>query len=246
VSVLEFNGVSKVFTRGQRPRTVLDEVSFEVNRGDCIALHGLNRSGKSTLLRLAVGADRPTSGSVLYEGEDYAKLGERHADLLRTEIAWIPATIDLRRELTILEQVALACYLDSRRIATANEMALAALAMAGIERCAEARISELSDGELRLAAIAQAIVKRPRLLVADDPADNLDRNERDRVLELLRRCANELGTAVLFSAPHADQTLRSSWLMHLSGGKLIVPSPPEPAEVIPLRPRKTGQGYARA
>lgn len=246
MSVLEFKGVSRVYTRGPRPKTVFADVSFCVERGDCIALFGSNRSGKSTLLRLAVGADLPTSGSVLYEGGSYESLGERHADLLRSEIAWLPAAPDLQRGLSILEQVALARYLTSRNIASANDDARQALVMAGIEGCAQAYVSELSTGELRLAAIAEAIVKRPRLLVADDPAVDLDADERRRVLELLRRCASELGSAVLFSATHADQTLATTWFMRLSAGRLVVPSPPQKAEVIALSSRRKEAGRAHA
>ena len=246
VSVLEFKGVSRVYVRGARAKSVLADISFSIERGDCIALYGANRSGKSTLLRLAVGADSPTAGSVLYGGEPFAEIGERHADLLRSEIAWIPATPDLRPELSVLEQVALARYLTSRDIGRATAEAEEALAMAGIEDCAASRPPQLSTGELRLAALAQGIVKRPRLLVADDPAADLDPDERERVLTLLRRSASELSTAVLYSATQADQTLASTWLMRLSAGRLIVPEPQPEAEVITLASRKRGGARAHA
>ena len=217
--VLELKDVGKVFTRGERLVVALDRASFSVNGGDCVALYGTSRSGKSTLLRLAAGAEAPTSGSVRYQGEDLGGMSERtRSSLLRAEIAWVPASLDFQPGLTVLEQVALAGYLQSRSYARVKDTARAALRAAGIEQCAGAQVSELSDGELRLTGIAQAIVKQPRLLLADEPATNLDPVERDRVLELLRACAIERGSAVLFSATHADETLKSTWLVRLDGG----------------------------
>jgi ABC-type lipoprotein export system ATPase subunit len=238
--VLALKSAGKVFTRGKRMVVALDRVSLTVDGGDCVALYGTSRSGKSTLLRLAAGAETPTSGVVLYDGQDLNGLGERRrASLLRSEVAWVPASFDFHPGLSVLEQVALSKYLGSRDFARSKHEARNALKTAGIEHCADAAPPELSDGELRLTAIAQAIVKRPRLLLADEPATNLDPVERDRMLDLLRTCASERGAAVLFSATHADETLRSTWLVRLDCGRLTVPSTPPPrGEVIEFPARK--------
>lgn len=238
--VLELEGVGKVFTRGSRLVVALDRVSLSCERGDCVAVYGTSRSGKSTLLRLAAGMETPTSGSVLYDGQDLCALSERRrSSLLRSAVAWLPASLDFQPGLNVLEQVALSSFLGSRDYARSKRAARDALSTAGIENCADAKPSELSDGELRLTGIAQAIVKQPRLLLADEPATNLDPVERDRVLDLLRACAVEHGAAVLFSATHADETLRSTWLVRLDAGRLTVPSKPSPrGEVIGFPPRK--------
>ncbi len=244
--VLELEDVGKVFTRGKRLVVALDRVSLTCGDGDCIAIYGTSRSGKSTLLRLAAGMEAPTSGSVRYDGQDLRALSERRrSSLLRSTVAWLPASLDFQPGLNVLEQVALSNYFESRDYARAKRAAREALSTAGIEHCADAKPSELSDGELRLTGIAQAIVKRPRLLLADEPATNLDPVERDRVLELLRTCAQEHGAAVLFSATHADETLRSTWLVRLDGGRLTVPSERLPrGEVIDFPSRKGGQSRA--
>lgn len=238
--LLELKSVGKVYTRGARMIVALDRASLSVDAGDCVALYGSSRSGKSTLLRLAAGAEMPTSGSVLYDHQDLRTLGERRrARLLRSEVAWMPSTLDFHRGLDILEQVALAGYVGSRNYARSKQRAKDALHTAGIEHCRDARPFELSDGELRLAGIAQAIVKRPRLLLADEPASNLDPIERDHVLELLRTCASEHDAAVLFSATHADETLRATSLARLDAGRLTVASEPPRGEVISF-PRTAG------
>ena len=229
--VLELESVGKVFARGKRVVVALDRVSLACDRGDCVAVYGTSRSGKSTLLRLAAGAEVPTSGVVLYNGQDLQGFSERRrSDLLRSEVAWLPASLDFQPGLSVLEQVALSCYFaQSGDHGRSMRAARDALSTAGIEHCAEAKPSDLSDGELRLTGIAQAIVKQPRLLLADEPASNLDPMERDRVLDLLRACALECGAAVLFSATHADETLRSTWLVRLDAGRLTVPSKPPPS-----------------
>ena len=238
--VLEFRSVGKVFARGSRLVVALDRASVVVDRGDCIAVYGSGRSGKTTLLRLAAGADAPTSGVVLYDGEDLNGLSERRrAKLLRSEVSWVPASLDFHPGLNVLEQVALSSFLGSRDFAQSKREAREALKTAQIGHCADAAPSELSDGELRLTAVAQAIVKRPRLLLADEPATSLDPVERDRVLDLLRSCAADHGAAVLFSASHADETLRSTWLVRLDAGRLTVPSTsPSHGDVIDFPSRR--------
>jgi lipoprotein-releasing system ATP-binding protein len=222
-------------------------VSLACDRGDCVAVYGTSRSGKSTLLRLAAGEESPTSGSVLYDGQDLRALGERRrSSLRRAEVAWVPTSLDFQPGSNVLEQIALSGFLRSRDWELAKRAARDALSTAGIEHCADAEPSELSDGELRLTGIAQAIVKQPRLLLADEPATNLDPVERDRVLDLLRACAQERGVAVLFSATHADETLRSTWLVRLDAGRLTVPSdPPSTGEVIDFPARSAaGDNHA--
>jgi predicted ABC-type transport system involved in lysophospholipase L1 biosynthesis ATPase subunit len=238
--VLELQDVGRVFRRGERLIVALDHVCLAVERGECVAVYGASRSGKTTLLRLAAGEETPTSGAVRYDGKDLRTLGDGwRSSLLRSEVSWVPASLDFHPGLSVLEQVALAGYVGSRNYSRSEEEAREVLKMAGLEQCLEARPCELSDGELRLTALAWAIVKRPRLLLADAPAGSLDPIERDRVLELLRVCATERGAAVLFSAAHADETLRSSRLVRLDAGRLTVPSPPPPrGEVIEFPGRR--------
>ncbi len=238
--MLEFKDVGRVFRRGARLVVALDRVCLAIERGECVAVYGASRSGKTTLLRLAAGEETPTSGSVRYEGKDLGALSERQrSSLLRSEVSWVPASLDFHPGLSVLEQVALAGYMGSRDHVRSEEEARKVLKSAGIEQCAEARPCELSDGELRLTALAQGIVKRPRLLLADVPASGLDPIERDRVLELLRGYASERGAAVLFSAVHADEALRCSRLVRLDAGRLTVPSlPPARGEIIEFPARR--------
>lgn len=246
--VLELQDVGKVFRRGARLVVALDRVCLEVERGECVVVYGASRSGKTTLLRLAAGAETPTAGTVRYDGRDLSDLGEgRRSRLVRSEVSWVPASLDVHPGLSVLEQVTLAGYLRSRDHSRSVREAREVLKSAGIEQCAEARSCELSDGELRLMALAQGIIKRPRLLLADAPASGLDPVERDRVLDLLRICAVERGATVLFSAAHADETLRAGRLVRLDAGRLTSPSlPPARGEVIEFPARRAAGGHSHA
>jgi ABC-type lipoprotein export system ATPase subunit len=242
--LVELENVGKVYARGRRLIVALDAVCLGVARGDCLAVYGSGRSGKSTLLRLVAGAEAPTAGSIHYDGQDLRALKERErARRLRSEVSLVPTTLDFYAGMSVLDQVALPVFLCSRDHDGARRRARWALSIAGVAYCADAQPGELSDGELRLAAVAQALAKRPRLLLADEPATNLDPVERDAVLDLLRSCAVEEGAAVLFTATHADETLRSTSLVRLDAGRLIVPSAPEPrGEVVALADRQVRRG----
>jgi ABC-type lipoprotein export system ATPase subunit len=224
----------------------LDRVSLAIEHGESVAIYGASRSGKTTLLRIAAGEETPTSGSVRYDGKDLSVLSEsRRSGLLRSEVSWVPASLDFHPGLSVLEQVTLVGYVGSRNHARSEAQAREVLKKAGLAQCAEARPCELSDGELRLAALAQGIVKQPCLLLADVPANGLDPIERDRVLELLRSYASECGAAVLFSVAHADEMLRCSRFVRLDSGRLTVPSRPSPrGEVIEFpAQRAAGDGF---
>lgn len=224
----------------------LDHVSLAIEHGESVAVYGACRSGKTTLLRIAAGEETPTSGLVRYAGKNLGVLSESgRSRFLRSEVSCVPASLDFHPGLSVLEQVTLAAYVGSRNHARSEAEAREVLNTAGLTQCAEARPCELSDGELRLAALAQGIVKRPSLLLADAPASGLDPIERDRVLELLRSYASARGAAVLFSAAHADETLRCSRFVRLDAGRLTIPSPPPlRGEVIEFPARRAaGDGF---
>jgi ABC-type lipoprotein export system ATPase subunit len=145
------------------------------------------------------------------------------------------------RGLAVADHVALPLISAGRprleAVACANEV----LRRVAVDHCAEARLSELSTSELVRVSIAQALVRRPRLLLADEPTDTLNVKERGEILDIVRSVAEDLGTAVLLTTGDASGAMRSTRVASLSEGRLLVPDSDAPGEVVELE----GQRRAR-
>ncbi|MGB2712272.1 MAG: ATP-binding cassette domain-containing protein [Conexibacter sp.] len=223
MTLLSLDGVVKRYARGYRELVALDAVTLDVEPGDFVAIWGGSRSGKTTLLRIAAGIERPDAGSVVYDGHDLAALSRRHrARLLLDEIGCVWQTGRITRGLSVLDHVALPRF-RRRSHTQARCDAHDVLERVGVPQAANARWHELSDGERTRVALAHALIRRPKLLLADEPTANLNMIEREQVLAVLRSIAHGAGVAVVMTAPDAPNLLQSHRLMSLDGGRLIKP-----------------------
>ncbi|HEY6779340.1 MAG TPA: ATP-binding cassette domain-containing protein, partial [Thermoleophilaceae bacterium] len=235
LAMLSLQHISKSYWRGRHEIVVLDDVSFDVDAGEFAAIFGQRASGKTTLLRIAAGMERPDTGAVHFAGEDMSTLS-RPALLtgLHQQIGWVrrpgPSTLTMR----MLDYVALPLLRDMRH-AEAHRRATSALKRVHAAELARAKWHHLSDAERTLVMIAQAIVRTPALLLADDPTMGLDFTEREIVAELLRETAQANGMAVLMTVPELPDSMSSHRVMSLSGGELIEAKRRAPGEVIELR-----------
>jgi ABC-type lipoprotein export system ATPase subunit len=222
-TLLSLDEVTKRYTRGYREVEALAGVSLDVEPGDFVAIWGGSRSGKTTLLRVAAGIEVPDGGQVGFDGRDLAALPRRaRARLLLTDIGCVWQTGRITRGLSVLDHVALPRF-KQRSHAQARTEAHDVLERVGVAQCAQARWHELSDGERTRVALAHALIRRPRLLLADEPTANLNMIEREQVLGVLRSVAEEAGVAIVMTAPDAPNLLQSHRLMSLDGGRLIKP-----------------------
>jgi ABC-type lipoprotein export system ATPase subunit len=206
---------------------VLRGVSLEVGIGDFVGVWGRLGAGKTTLLRVAAGLDRPDEGVVRFEGRS---LGELSRDELqrarRSEIGFVDRSRPLERELTALDYVAFPLIGTMSR-AAARRRAGQTLDELGLgPACADLTWAELTDGERTLVSIAHAVVRRPKLLLVDDPTSNLGVHERERTLALLSSLAVHEGMAILMTAPDMAAALGVHQVHLLSGGELF-PAGPE-------------------
>jgi putative ABC transport system ATP-binding protein len=223
MTLLSLDGVTKRYARGYREFPALDEVALDVESGDFVAIWGASRSGKTTLLRVAAGIEAPDAGTVAYRGEDLARLSRRErARLLLSEIGCVWQTGRITRGLSVLDHVALPRF-KARGHTQARREAHDILERVGVRQSAQARWHELTDGERTRVALAHALIRRPKLLLADEPTANLNLIEREQVLGLLRSIAEEAGVAVVMTAPDAPNLLQSHRLMSLDRGRLIKP-----------------------
>ncbi len=178
---------------------------IEIKKGEIIALFGKSGSGKSTLFNLIAGLDRPTKGRIEVEGQDLRDLGEKgRTTLRRMKLGFIFQFFNLLPTLTAFENVFLSLELVNR---SQPEAALNALKEVGLEGKEQRFPNELSGGEQQRVAIARAIVKRPSVILADEPTGNLDTTTGNQILDLLTRRCHEFGTTLIM-ATHTPLTCR--------------------------------------
>lgn len=230
--LLSLENVSKVYTRGFHVLRVLKEISLEVHAGEFIAIFGETCSGKTTLLKIAAGLESPDSGVVRFMGRDLNAISSRRLDDLRlTEIGWVQRGGPQATELPVLEHVAMP-LLTLYGYKRAFDFARAALARVRAEQCAMQTWSNLSNAERTWVSLAQALAKRPRLLLVDDPTAGLNVLERERVIALLRSIADDEQVGVVMVVPDLPAMLRAHDVRSLSAGRLVAPDPPSGAKLI--------------
>lgn len=225
--VLSLRGVSLSFRRGRRHVVrVLADVSLEVHPGECVSVLAGRSQGKTSLLRIAAGMERPDRGNVMFAGEDLWRLSDRRRSrLLGSEIALVERTAP-HLDVPVLTGVALP-LLDRCGRRGAYARAKVALAQVGVSECARQRWGELADSERALIALAQGIAREPRLLLVDDLAATLGLEEHAGVGKLLGELASEREIAVLVCAGDSAPTPNADRVGSLGGGELLL-SPAEP------------------
>jgi len=193
--VLSVRNLSKSFS-GPRAKTVLRDISFELEAGDYVAVMGESGIGKSTLLNLIAGLDRPDSGQVLIDGVELSALDDDQATRIRREnMGFVFQAFHVLPYLTVAQNVALPLVLNKIGNKMLDTRVAAMLDAVKLGDRGDSLPRELSGGELQRVAIARALVHKPRLVFADEPTGNLDPEGAKEVLELLRECVKGEGAA---------------------------------------------------
>jgi putative ABC transport system ATP-binding protein len=213
--------VERVYRRGRERVEVLRGVHLDVRLGEFVALMGPSGSGKTTLLNLIGGLDRPDRGRVEVLGTRLDELSERRLAAWRSRhIGFVFQFYHLVSSLSAARNVELPLLLTSLRRAARRQHVAAALTLAGLaDRCSRFP-AELSGGEQQRIAIARAIVANPSVLLCDEPTGDLDRDNGDRVLELLRTLAAEHAKTVVMVTHDPRAASRASRVVSLADGQL--------------------------
>jgi putative ABC transport system ATP-binding protein len=212
------------------PLTVLADVDFEVAAGEVVAVLGPSGSGKTTLLGLLASLDRPSEGSVELDGVEIDALDEDQRAAFRAErVGFVFQTFQLIPTLTALENVLVPLELlpASRRPApaAAEQRARGLLERVGLGGRLGHYPAQLSGGEQQRVGIARAFANEPRILFADEPTGNLDRETGEEVTELLLELNREQGTTLLLVTHDLDLAKRAHRVVHLAGGRVVRSEP---------------------
>jgi putative ABC transport system ATP-binding protein len=201
--MIELTSVGKIYGSASAPVTALHDVNLVIQRGEFVAVVGPSGSGKSTLLNLVGCLDQPTSGHLVFLGEDTGTLNDTKLSRIRNRsIGFVFQMFNLVPELTVYENVELplvyAGVTRQRRAVTTK-----ALERVGMAHLAEHRAALLSGGEQQRVAIARAIVNDPALILADEPTGSIDPVSADQVMQLLGELHDQARTIVLVTHNNA-------------------------------------------
>lgn len=251
-ALLSLIGVTKRYARGVREVTVLNDVSLDLEAGDFACVLAGRGEGKTTLLEIAAGYRRPDEGRVTFAGRDISTASDRvRSRLHRSEIACVlNRSVPVVHGETVLKHVALPLMAGGSGVKDSQRDAAAMIERVGAREYIDARVGDLADSERARVALAQACVRGPRLLIADELTDTLDLIERSSVLALLQGFSRE-GVGILITAADAHGAVGCSRLLSLSGAGLVEAPIPKPeadapdsdhGEVVPFTRDRRGGG----
>jgi putative ABC transport system ATP-binding protein len=222
--MIEVRKVSRRYRQGESPVWALHGVDLRIQDREFVAIVGESGSGKSTLLHLLGGLDKPDEGDILVEGWSLVSATERElTQYRRTRLGIVFQFFNLLPTLNVLENVCLPLQLQGQKEKEIRQRALELLEMVGLQHRARHFVHQLSGGEMQRAAIARALVHRPKLLLADEPTGNLDAENAERVMAAFR-WIGEQGLTTLLIATHSRAVAGAAHrVIRLATGKVAAP-----------------------
>jgi putative ABC transport system ATP-binding protein len=219
----KLTGVNKIYRKGRRTVPAVRDLDLVIEDGEWLAVQGRTGHGKTTLLQILGGLDRPTSGVVEFDGQDLAGLRENQVTRVRAvSIGFIFQTFNLVPTLSAAENVEAALIPLRTGLAERRRLVAAALESVGLGDRARHLPSELSGGQQQRVAIARALVKRPKVLLADEPTGNLDEGTRDEIIGLLAQLWHDLGLTLVLVTHDSSLARQAQRVGVMSKGRLTI------------------------
>jgi ABC-type lipoprotein export system ATPase subunit len=220
-ALLEARDLRKTYPTGKRDLEVLRGVNFRVERGEFVALQGASGTGKSTLLHLLGGLDRPNGGQIIFAGENVSDLSNpKLAHLRNIKIGFVFQAYHLFPELNALENVCLPSRMARVSVVKGVERGRELLQRVGLGERMEHRPTELSGGEQQRVAIARALVNDPEVILADEPTGNLDSHTGEEIMDLLLSLRAEKQTTHIIATHDSRLAARAPRVVQLVDGQI--------------------------
>lgn len=218
---LRIEGLKKTFRSGAAELVLFENLSFEVARGEMLAVVGQSGAGKSTLLHILGALEKPTTGDVYFAGKSLSSLSEdAAADFRNQKIGYVWQFHYLLPEFTAVENVAMPLLVRGMAKSSAEKEALSWLDKVGLSARASHRAGELSGGEQQRAALARALITKPAVLLADEPTGDLDSRTSETVFELISHLHEEQGLSSLIATHNLSFARRCHRVLRLENGKM--------------------------
>ena len=219
-AILDVHKITKSYYNGQKKLTVLDEVSFSLQRGDTFSIVGPKGSGKTTLLGLCAGLDIPTSGLVSLEGHELFSLSEdQRAEVRNQHVGFIFQSFQLIPTLTALENIMVPMELN--KVPGARSRARDLLDRVGLVDRGHHYPTQLSGGEQQRVSLARAFANNPSILFADEPTGNLDEETSAKVEQMIFELNQENGTTLVLVTHDLELAGQTNRIIRLKGGKIV-------------------------
>ena len=231
MAYIEFRNVCKIYGSGEQEIRALDNITFDVEKGELCVIVGPSGAGKTTLLNILGGMDTATSGTVMLAGREISKLGDRElTDYRRTDVGFVFQFYNLVQNLTALENVELASEICKDSLDAAET-----LCRVGLEKRMQNFPAQLSGGEQQRVSIARALAKNPKIILCDEPTGALDYNTGKSVLKLLQDTCRSTGKTVIIITHNSALTQIADRVIRVKNGQATsveTNSEPTPVERI--------------
>ena len=219
--ILVINNISRFFKAGKYKVHALKETNITINKGEFVAIMGPSGSGKTTLLNILGCLDKPSSGSVKIDGIDITKLSEQELSKIRSsKIGFIFQDANLMPILNAIENVELPMECNGTPKSERLKKAKYLLKLVGLEERMKQRPNQLSAGEKQRVAIARAFANKPSIILADEPTGNLDSETGSRIMELLTKLNQNLGTTIIVVTHDEKMALYADKKLVINDGKI--------------------------
>ena len=229
-AAIRSENLCRYYRMGENVIRAVDGISLEVRAGEFLALLGSSGSGKSSMLNLIAGLDRPTAGSVVVQDRDLARLSREELAKYRLHVVgMVFQSFNLLPSMTVVENVELPLRFAEVDRGRRQALVREALERVGLKARMSHRPSELSGGEQQRTALARALINRPQLLLADEPTGNLDSHTGIEIMDMVRDFNRELGMTVVMVTHERNLAERyAQRMVFLADGKLIDDRPNDP------------------